>query len=91
MNTQQQPAGQFDVDRAFLHGDRVSISGLERLRFAKQALCVLMLICVSVFIAYAAFPDNTALIAIFELLKIGILPLVTLVVSFYFPSRERDG
>lgn len=91
MNAEQQPAGQFNVDQTFPHSGRVSISGLERLRFAKQALCVLTLICVGVFIAYAAFPDNIALAAIFELLKIGILPLVTLVVTFYFPSRERDG
>lgn len=88
MNAERPPSVQLDADKAFTQ-TAVSISGLERLRFAKQALCVLTLICVGVFIAYAAAPDNSALIAIFELLKIGILPLVTLVVSFYFPSRER--
>lgn len=89
MNSQQQPAGQLDLSQTFPQSDRISISGPERLRFAKQALCVLALICVGVFVGYAWLPDNQALAAIFELVKIGVLPLVTLVVSFYFPSRER--
>ena len=89
MTSEQPSAMQFEAGKAFDRGG-VSLSALERLRFAKQALCVLALICIGVFIAYAQFPDNPALMAIFELLKIGILPLITLVVSFYFPSRERD-
>jgi len=89
MNPAPQPVELLEVDQAFPHSDRVSISGLERLRFARQALCVLVLLCVGVFTAYALFPHNPALVAIFELLKIGGLPLATLVVSFYFPSRER--
>jgi len=89
MTSEQPLAAQLDAGKAFDRGV-LSLSALERLRFAKQALCVLTLICIGVFIAYARFPDNPALMAIFELLKIGILPLITLVVSFYFPSRERD-
>lgn len=88
MNSQHQSARQFDAGQA-LTQKAVSLSEEERLRFAKQALCVLALICVGVFVGYAWFPDNQALAAIFELVKIGVLPLVTLVVSFYFPSRER--
>lgn len=42
-----------------------------------------------VFAAYAVYPDNQALAGIFELVKIGLLPLVTLVVSFYFPKMDR--
>jgi len=90
MTSEQPSAMQLDAGRVFPRDDKVSLGALERLRFAKQALCVLALICIGVFIAYARFPDNPALMAIFELLKIGILPLITLVVSFYFPSRERD-
>jgi len=89
MNSEQRPATQLDVDQTFSHSNAISISGLERLRFAKQALCVLALICAGVFAGYAWSPENQALVAIFELIKIGVLPLVTLVVSFYFPSRER--
>ena len=46
-------------------------------------------VCVLVFAAYVVFPDNQALASIFELIKIGLLPLITLVVSFYFPKADR--
>lgn len=65
------------------------LSVQERLRFARQVLGSLLFICVGVFAAYAALPDNPAMAAIFELIKIGALPLVTLVISFYFPSKVR--
>jgi len=86
-----QPIEQSDVSGAFTKGGEVSLSEQERLRFAKQALGVLALICVGVFVGYALFPDNKALGDIFELVKIGVLPLVTLVVSFYFPSQDRPS
>lgn len=35
---------------------------------------------------YTLQHDNKALAAMFELAKIGVLPLMTLVVSFYFPK-----
>ena len=57
----------------------------ERLRFAKQLLLSVGVVCVLIFAAYALYPANQALSGIFELIKIGLLPLVTLVVSFYFP------
>jgi hypothetical protein len=41
------------------------------------------------FIAYAAMPDNPAMVQIFELIKIGAFPLVTLVIAFYFPTRGK--
>jgi len=85
------PIEKSDVSGAFTKGGAVSLSEQDRLRFAKQALGVLALICIGVFVGYALFPDNKALIAIFELVKIGVLPLVTLVVSFYFPSQERPS
>jgi len=88
MNAEHHSLVQLETDKAFAQNS-VLISGMERLRFAKQALCVLGLVCISVFVAYALSPQNPALVAIFEFLKIGILPLITLVVSFYFSSRER--
>ena len=63
-----------------------SISGGERLRFAKQVLVGIGVVCVGVFVGYAFQPDNKALAAMFELVKIGALPLMTLVISFYFPK-----
>jgi len=60
----------------------------ERLHFAKQILFGLALICTIVFIGYFLQPDNKAVSNIFELVKIGVLPLVTLVVSFYFPTKR---
>ena len=67
----------------------VSIDENERLRFAKQVLFGMAFICLAVFTAYASFPENKALANIFELVKIGALPLITLVVSFYFPNANR--
>ena len=67
----------------------IRVTGGERLRFAKQVLLVLGGGSALVFTAYALFPDNQALASIFELVKIGLLPLVTLVVSFYFPKMDR--
>ena len=60
----------------------------ERLRFAKQILFTLAGICIIVFAAYFWQPENKAISNIFELVKIGVLPLVTLVVSFYFPNSR---
>lgn len=61
----------------------------DRLRFAKQLLLFVGVVCVLVFAAYAFRPDNKALSSMFELIKIGLLPLVTLVISFYFPKSDR--
>nr|VFK13580.1 MAG: hypothetical protein BECKLPF1236B_GA0070989_104912 [Candidatus Kentron sp. LPFa] len=77
----------YDASRQFSHGDRVTtIDPSERLKFARQILLGLAVICVAVFVGYAWYPGNKALIAIFELVKIGILPLATLIVAFYFPT-----
>jgi len=80
-----------DVDLAtVLHDlkDLKEVDEGERLRLARQVLLGLGLICSGVFIAYGLEPDNTGLSSIFELVKIGALPLVTLVISFYFPNRS---
>jgi len=76
------------VDAEFLHNSTVKIDEGDRLKFARQILFFLAIICGGIFVAYARYPDNTALAAIFELIKIGALPLVTLVISFYFPSTR---
>ncbi|HEJ8071688.1 TPA: hypothetical protein SMI41_004909, partial [Serratia marcescens] len=49
-------------------------------------LCGIFAVSVGVFAAHAYWDKNEALGQTFELVKIGALPLVTLVVSFYFPT-----
>ncbi len=84
------PADSADVDIAeIVPKDLRVITAGDRLRFAKQVLLFLGVTCVLVFTAYVIFPDNQALAHIFELIKIGLLPLVTLVISFYFPKTDR--
>ena len=78
----------FDVATDVLPESQV-IDESERLKFARQVLVSLGVVSVAVFVAYTAYPGNTALQEIFELIKIGLLPLVTLVVSFYFARTER--
>jgi hypothetical protein len=77
-----------DVDLSEFLTGTVFLTEGERLRFAKQVLLWLALICIAVFIAHGAYPDNQAIGQIFELVKIGALPLVTLVISFYFPATK---
>nr|VFK65837.1 MAG: hypothetical protein BECKUNK1418G_GA0071005_107113 [Candidatus Kentron sp. UNK]VFK71574.1 MAG: hypothetical protein BECKUNK1418H_GA0071006_107213 [Candidatus Kentron sp. UNK] len=74
------------VETVLPSGSVTTIDPSERLRFARQILLGLAVICVAVFVGYAWYPGNKALIAIFELVKIGILPLATLIVAFYFPK-----
>lgn len=78
-----------DMNRVFADPGGVNVNALDRLRFAKQVLLGLALICSAVFIAYGLQPDNPGVGHIFELVKIGALPLVTLVISFYFPSSIK--
>jgi hypothetical protein len=60
----------------------------HRLRFAKQVLLFLFMLCMTVIIGYGIEPQNEAWEKMFELVKIGALPLVTLVIGFYFPSSQ---
>lgn len=73
----------------FSGGLIVEVSGSDRLRFAKQILFGLALICTGIIAGYACYPDNKALAQLSELVKIGALPIVTLVISFYFPNGTR--
>ena len=61
---------------------------MERLRLARQVLCGIFVISVGVFIAHAYWDQNESIRQVFEMLKIGALPLVTLVISFYFPNSH---
>jgi hypothetical protein len=81
--------GRNDVDLSKFFTGGVSLDEGERLRFARQLVFGLALICVGVFVAHGMYPDNQAVTQIFELIKIGAFPLITLVVSFYFPSSLR--
>ena len=65
---------------------RASFGEADRLRFAKQVLVWLALMCSGIITAYGCFPQNAALAQAFELVKIGALPVLTLLLSFYFPS-----
>lgn len=78
-----------DIDNVFSSVGGVALSEDERLRFARQVLLGLAIITVGVLIAHGALPNNQGISGIFELIKIGVLPLVTLVVSFYFPNSGR--
>jgi hypothetical protein len=83
------------VDAATIHAGELELSqeltlnANAHLRFAKEVLLGLALLCGGVIGGYALAPDNQALRASFELVKIGALPLVTLVVSFYFPNSSK--
>jgi hypothetical protein len=77
-----------DLAKVFSKPDGVSINEGERLRFARQVLFWLAMICIGVFIAHGYDSKNEGINQIFELVKIGALPLVTLVVSFYFPNSS---
>jgi len=86
--TSDEPFGSINIEDVFKK-DGVSISETDRLKLAKQILLWIGVICIGVFIGFALLPDNKALAAIFELIKIGALPLITLVVSFYFPNKNN--
>jgi hypothetical protein len=77
-----------DMNRVFADPGGVNVNALDRLRFAKQVLLGLGVICSGVFVAHGLQPDHPGVSQIFELVKIGALPLVTLVISFYFPNSS---
>ena len=39
--------------------------------------------------AYVLAPDNKGAAQVIELIKVGMLPLVTLVIGFYFPNSRK--
>ena len=67
----------------------VSIPEVARLKLARQLLLSIGVLTLGFFAWYARDPENSALRAIFELFKIGVLPLITLIVTFYFPRTDH--
>lgn len=74
---------------AFSGSLSVEISGSDRLKFAKQILLGVALISSGIIAGYAYAPHNPALAQMSELVKIGALPIVTLLISFYFPNGSK--
>lgn len=65
------------------------ITPRDRLKLANRVLLWASVVSVGVFISYGIQPANRALAEVFEFVKIGLLPLVTLVVSFYFQRQNN--
>ena len=77
------------IDDYASEGSFSQVDESERLKLGKSILIWLGIICGAVMTGYAFAPDNTALANIFELIKIGALPLVTLIIGFYFPNSKN--
>ena len=77
-----------NVNEAFGSESVVEFNETDILKLGKWVLIWLAIICIGVFIGYGYSPENKALADIFELIKIGALPLVTLIISFYFPNSK---
>ncbi|EPB0467218.1 TPA: hypothetical protein ACK1ZO_005210 [Klebsiella pneumoniae] len=68
----------------------LSLKEADRLLFAKQVLLFIFFFSV-IIVVFAAFsPTNELIVQMVDLVKIGVLPLVTLIVSFYFPQNIKD-
>jgi hypothetical protein len=84
-----------DLDRQFQSKENndgkapVELGESDRLLFARQILLWLVIVTMFSFAAYVLAPDNKGAAQIFELIKVGVLPLVTLVIGFYFPNSRR--
>lgn len=69
-------------------GEVEEVTGRERLKFARNVLLFLFFITLFVFGCYIYAPENKGAEAVFDLVKVGVLPLVTLVIGFYFPASN---
>jgi hypothetical protein len=79
-----------NIDSQFSEPNRgVTISETGRMLLGKQILLFLGLFVTGVCGFYFYQPDNSAVQAVFELIKIGALPLVTLIITFYFPTNQK--
>lgn len=88
MKTSEKPVVHYHDD-IFQQETGVTINEDDRLIFAKQITLGLAMISSSIMAGYACYPDNTALAALIEIIKIGALPMATLVISFYFTSGSK--
>ena len=66
------------------------LSPRERLLFARQVLFALALIALIIAVLYINSGEEGAAAAVFEFVKVGLLPLAVLIVSFYFPREQTD-
>ena len=78
------------LDSVFKQDSSVELSASDRLAFAKNLLAAIGCVCCAVFIAHGLWPDNTGVTEVFEIIKIGALPLITLIVTFYFPNSAKQ-
>ena len=84
-----------DLDRQFQSKDNndgkppVELGESDRLLFARQILLWLVIVTMFSFGAYVLAPENKGAAQVFELIKVGVLPLVTLVIGFYFPNSRK--
>lgn len=81
-------SGDINIKGVFGESASVKIDEGDRLKFGKSILIGLFIISLFVIFAYMKWPDDKATGEVFEFLKIGVLPLVALVISFYFPSKS---
>jgi hypothetical protein len=84
--TAPQDGHDIDLAHVFKKPGGVALDEGQRLELAKGILWVLAIIAAGVMVAHGRWPDNKGVADTFELIKIGALPLVTLVISFYFPK-----
>ncbi|MRX07927.1 hypothetical protein GJ697_08800 [Pseudoduganella sp. FT25W] len=87
MATPQKPVD--FLEDIFQRDTGVAINEGDRLIFAKQITLGLALISSAIMTGYACYPDNKALVALIEIIKIGALPMATPVISFYFTSGTK--
>lgn len=69
----------------------LSLKESDRLLFAKQVLFFIFLFSTLIVILAAFFPDNKLIDQMVDIIKIGALPLITLIISFYFPQSLKDN
>lgn len=93
MTQEHMHSGDRNIEDVFAsddHGKKpVKLGEGDRLKFAQQILGGLFVVSLLVMGGYAFNPNSKAWAEIFELIKVGALPLVTLVIGFYFPSSNR--
>jgi hypothetical protein len=80
--------GDSDNSPNSIAGHRVVLNEVLRLRFLKQVLAGIAVICFGVCAAFIYDPKSPAANQLFEFVKIGALPLITLVVVASFSRSE---
>ncbi len=79
------------IDTVGQPGEGISqVDETDRLRFAREVLFALFFFVILIVTMAFIQPENKALDKIFDWAKIGVLPLVTLVIGFYFPNSNRS-